>query len=184
MSIGPNADWEPAVQDSGRQEMERRLRERGLAAAAEYAVSSERSANEWLAHNGFVPAFVFDPIPLQANKKRATPGHTLHQQDTAGTEKPRRQLQFWLLQPTTAPRNGAAAASKGPRRSHPMPESDHVNSAISAGVAQALQRLFGSGDADARFFDAVRLGTRDAVWLIAANATAPGDTERSLGHAD
>jgi hypothetical protein len=62
-----------------------------------------------------------------------------------------------------------------------MPEPDDINTAVSAGVAQALQRLFGSSDADARFFDAVRLGTRDAVWLIAANAS---DTEQSHGHAD
>ena len=65
-----------------------------------------------------------------------------------------------------------------------MPEPDNLSTAISAGVAQALERLFGSSDADARFFDAVRLGTRDAVWLIAANATDTGDSERSHGHAD
>ena len=64
--IGPNADLEAAVQDNGRQEMKRRLRARGPATAAEYAASFERSANEWLAHNGFVAAFVFDPIPLPA----------------------------------------------------------------------------------------------------------------------
>jgi hypothetical protein len=64
--IGPNADWEPAIQDTGRQEMERRLRERGPTAAAEYAASFERSANEWLAHNGFATGFVFNPIPLPA----------------------------------------------------------------------------------------------------------------------
>ena len=66
MSIGPDPDWEPTVQDIGRQEMERRLRERGPAAAAEYATKFERSANEWLEHSGFPPAFVFDPIPLPA----------------------------------------------------------------------------------------------------------------------
>jgi hypothetical protein len=60
------------------------------------------------------------------------------------------------------------------------PDPDHT-AAIAAGVAQALQRLFGSNDADARFFDAVRLGTRDAVWLIAANAEG---TDRPAGHAD
>lgn len=58
-----------------------------------------------------------------------------------------------------------------------MPEPDEINSAVSAGIAQALERLFGSGDADARFFDAVKLGCRDALWLIATNAT-----ERSAGH--
>ena len=62
-----------------------------------------------------------------------------------------------------------------------MPEPDDINTAVSAGVAQALQRLFGSSDADARFYDAVRLGTRDAVWLIAANAEG---SERPIGHAD
>jgi hypothetical protein len=61
-------------------------------------------------------------------------------------------------------------------------EPDDLNSAVSAGIAQALERLFGSGDADARFYDAVRLGTRDAVWLIAA-ANAEG-SERPTGHAD
>ena len=67
-------------------------------------------------------------------------------------------------------------------RSHPMPEPNDTNTAISAGVAQAIQRIFGSNDADARFFDAVRQGTRDAVWLIAANANAT-DTPPA-GHAD
>ena len=65
-----------------------------------------------------------------------------------------------------------------------MPEPDDINTAVTAGVAQALQRMFGSSDADARFFDAVRLGCRDALWLIAANASDTSDTERSLGHAD
>ena len=65
-----------------------------------------------------------------------------------------------------------------------MPD-DNINTAVSAGIAQALQRIFGSnGDADARFYDAVRLGTRDAVWLIAANATDTSDTEQFHGHAD
>lgn len=62
----------------------------------------------------------------------------------------------------------------------PVSEPDEINSAVSAGIAQALERLFGSGDADARFYDAVRLGCRDALWLIAANAT--DTTERSHGH--
>lgn len=65
----------------------------------------------------------------------------------------------------------------------PVSEPDATNAAVSAGIAQALERLFGSGDADARFFDAVQLGTRDALWLIAANATDTTDTtERSAGH--
>ena len=51
-----------------------------------------------------------------------------------------------------------------------MPEPNDTNTAITAGVAQALERMFGSNDADSRFFDAVRLGCRDALWLIAANA--------------
>jgi hypothetical protein len=80
------------------------------------------------------------------------------------------------------PRNGNRPSVAVGATNHARP--DHINSAISAAVAQALQRLFGSGDADARLVDAVRLGTRDAVWLIAATATAAGDTERSLGHAD
>lgn len=64
----------------------------------------------------------------------------------------------------------------------PQPDPDPAHTAaIAAGVAQALQHLFGSNDADARFFDAVRLGTRDAVWLIAA--TAAPDTP-PVGHAD
>jgi hypothetical protein len=61
-----------------------------------------------------------------------------------------------------------------------MPEPDDTNTAITQGVAQALERMFGSADADARFFDAVRLGCRDAVWLIAANATHTPPA----GHAD
>jgi hypothetical protein len=64
-----------------------------------------------------------------------------------------------------------------------MPDPD-ISTAVCAGVAQALERMFGSSDADARFYDAVRLGTRDAVWLLAAKATDTDDTERSHGHAD
>jgi len=64
-----------------------------------------------------------------------------------------------------------------------MPDPD-ISTAVSAGVAQALQRMFGSADADARFYDAVRLGTRDALWLIAGNATDADDSEQSAGHAD
>ena len=62
-----------------------------------------------------------------------------------------------------------------------MPEPDDTTAAISSGIAHALERLFGSSDADARFFDAIRLGTRDAVWLIAANADG---SQRPAGHAD
>ena len=64
--IGPSPSWEPGMQRTGRQEMALRLRDQGPAAAADYAARFERSANEWLAHNGFATGFVFNPIPLPA----------------------------------------------------------------------------------------------------------------------
>jgi hypothetical protein len=82
------------------------------------------------------------------------------------------------------PKSAAISTNAGRHQgAKPMPDPvpEHL-AAISDGVAQALQRMFGSNDADARFFDAVRQGTRDALWLIAANAT--NASERSAGHAD
>lgn len=64
--VGPDPGWEPAVQSNGQEEMAHRLRYQGPAAAAEFGARFERSANEWLAHSGFDPAFVFHAIPLPA----------------------------------------------------------------------------------------------------------------------
>ena len=64
--IGPSPAWEPQMQRTGRQEMALRLRDEGPSAAADYAVRFERSANQWLAWNGYAPEFVFKPIPLPA----------------------------------------------------------------------------------------------------------------------
>ena len=65
--IGPSPAWEPQMQRTGRQEMALRLRDEGPSAAADYAVRFERSANQWLAWNGYAPGFVFKPIPLPAD---------------------------------------------------------------------------------------------------------------------
>ena len=102
---------------------------------------------------------------------------------------PDRRLARWLRDgvfdgPTQLPTGRKAPqyfTLAGRHRATPMSEPDDTNAAISAGVAQALERLFGSSDADARFFDAIRQGTRDAVWLIAANAPTPTPP---AGHAD
>jgi len=64
--IGPSPTWEPGIQRTGRQEMARRLRDDGPAAAARYAASYEKYANEWLVHQGYAAGFVFKPIPLPA----------------------------------------------------------------------------------------------------------------------
>jgi hypothetical protein len=64
--IGPSPGWEPGMQHTGRQEMAAWLRDKGPAAAADYTARFERSANEWLVHNGYVPSFVFRPISLPA----------------------------------------------------------------------------------------------------------------------
>lgn len=62
--IGPDAGWETGMQRVGRKEMALRLRQKGPAAAADYAARFERSANEWLVYQGLEPAFMFKAIPL------------------------------------------------------------------------------------------------------------------------
>jgi hypothetical protein len=62
-------------------------------------------------------------------------------------------------------------------RTMPEPETADLHTAVSAGVAAALERLFESPD----IANAIRQGVRDAVWHlgITANATDdPAETDR------
>lgn len=53
-----------------------------------------------------------------------------------------------------------------------MPSPDAIDHAdIIAGVERALVRLLTAPDTDGAFYDAVRQGTRDAIWAIAAQCT-------------
>jgi len=52
-----------------------------------------------------------------------------------------------------------------------MSEPDDINAAaITAGVERAITKLLTAPDLDGAFYDAVRQGTRDAIWLIAAQS--------------
>jgi hypothetical protein len=63
---------------------------------------------------------------------------------------------------------------------HPDPDPEHT-AAIIQGVERAIARLLGDSGDSSDFYAAIRLGVRDALWLIAANAEG---TERPSGHAD
>lgn len=52
-----------------------------------------------------------------------------------------------------------------------MPDSDISRADIVDGVERALVKLLTAPEVDGAFYDAVRQGTRDAIWLIAAQCT-------------
>jgi hypothetical protein len=52
-----------------------------------------------------------------------------------------------------------------------MPEHDISAAAITAGVERAITKLLSAPDLDGAFYDAVRQGTRDAIWAIAAQSS-------------
>jgi hypothetical protein len=48
------------------------------------------------------------------------------------------------------------------------PDIDHA--ALTEGIERALVKLLTSTEIDGQFYDAVRQGTRDAIWAIAAQS--------------
>ena len=52
-----------------------------------------------------------------------------------------------------------------------MPEHDINTAALTEGIERALTKLLTSPELDGPFYDAVRQGTRDAIWAIAAQCT-------------
>jgi hypothetical protein len=102
-----------------------------------------------------------------------------------GTKSPTASCESPGCKPTTTPRNVPAASAYRRSGANHMTEPDNINTSASAGVAQALQRLFDSPELADAIGQGVRQGIRDAIWLVAATASdAARDSDQSHGHAD